>query len=284
MQPQPKDQTAARERRAVSTDRSAFGPVNFAPSTSHLRPPHGAGAHASPGRILVVEDASHAQPIRRTLEEQGYHTHVVGSALQCEELDLYGRFDAILMDAVLPDSDGVDLCRHLRQRKIAAPILVLSKTGSIADAIRALDAGADAYLTMPLHSEELLARLRGYLRRSKVPTGADIQSGDLVMNLVEHRVTVADTPVTLTAKEFALLHYMMRNPRKLLSRAMLIENVWEANYRPSSNVVDVYVSSLRRKVDRDPHRRRIETVVGSGYRFIDLAAKPEARISSAAAG
>ena len=104
------------------------------------------------------------------------------------------------------------------------------------------------------------------------------------MKLDEHRVTLADVLVPLTSKEFALLHYMMRNPRKLLTRAMLIESVWDTNYIVGSNVVDVYVSSLRRKVDPDPHRRRIETVIGSGYRFVDLVTKPEAQMSSASAG
>ena len=264
----------ARQHGPVSIGRREFGSATFAPSASNLRSPQplsGAGSSAPPGRILVVEDRSRAQPIQLSLEEHGYRTHVAGSALECEGLDFTARFDAILLNAVLPDCDGVDFCRRLRQHDIGTPILVLSTVDSIAAKVRVLDAGADACLTVPLQTEELLARLRSCLRRFKVVTGTVIRSGDLVMNLEEHRVTLADVLVTLTSKEFALLHYMMRNPRKLLTRAMLVESVWDTNYIAGSNVVDVYVCSLRRKVDRDPHRRRIETVIGSGYRFVDNA-------------
>jgi DNA-binding response OmpR family regulator len=177
--------------------------------------------------------------------------------------------DLIILDVMLPDGDGVELCRQLRRQKITTPILMLTVLGAITDKVAGLDAGADDYLTKPFQLDELLARLRSLLRRSQALEGSTLQSGELVMDLQEHQVTLDGTRVKLSAKEFALLEFMMRNPRKLLSRAMISESVWDMNYESSSNVIDVYVSSLRRKVDRDSQKPRIETVIGSGYRFLD---------------
>ena len=172
---------------------------------------------------------------------------------------------------VLSDRDGVSLCRSLRRQKVTIPILMLSAPTSTEHKISCFDAGADDYLTKPFQLDELLARLRSLLRRSQAVEGAVLRSGDLVMNLLERQVTLGEDTVKLPAKEFELLEYMMRNPRRLLTRAMISESVWNMNYEPCSNVIDVYVSSLRRKVDRDPAHRRIETVIGSGYRFLDHA-------------
>jgi DNA-binding response OmpR family regulator len=170
---------------------------------------------------------------------------------------------------MLPDGDGVELCRQLRRQKVATPILMLSALSSTEDKVAGLDAGADDYLTKPFQLDELLARLRSLLRRAQATEGAMLRSGDIVMDLHERRITIRGATVKLSVKEFALLEYMMRNPRRLLTRTMISESVWDMNYEPSSNVIDVYVSSLRRKIDLDAKLPRIETVIGSGYRFID---------------
>lgn len=222
-------------------------------------------------RILLIEDnAKLANTIKAALEQQGFAVNVASTAAEGDEMAIVDHSDVIILDLMLPDRDGVDLCRHLRRQKVATPILILSVLGSTEDKVAGLDAGADDYLTKPFEMDELLARLRSLLRRAQATEGAVLRSGDLVMDLHEHRVTLRGEAVKLSAKEFALLEFMMRNPRKLLTRAMISESVWEMNYESSSNVIDVYVSSLRRKVDRDPAHRRIETVIGSGYRFLEM--------------
>lgn len=221
-------------------------------------------------RVLLVEDnAKLAQTIKTNLEQQGYSVDVARNAAQGDELAVVEHHDVILLDVMLPDGDGVELCRQLRRQKVAAPILMLTALGTTEHKVAGLDAGADDYLTKPFQVDELLARLRSLLRRSQSTESAVLRAGDLVMNLWERRVSVDGSPVTLSAKEFALLEFMMRNPGRLLTRTMISESVWDMNYESSSNVIDVYVSSLRRKVDRGPTKRRIETVIGSGYRFLD---------------
>jgi DNA-binding response OmpR family regulator len=223
-------------------------------------------------RILLVEDnLKLAETIKTSLAQQGYSVAVAHSAAEGDEVAVVEHFDVIILDVMLADRDGVELCRHLRRQKVTTPILMLTVLSSTEDKVAGLDAGADDYLTKPFQLDELLARLRSLLRRSQATEGAVLRSGDLVMDLHDHQVTLVGAAVKLSAKEFALLEYMMRNPRKLLTRAMISESVWDMNYEPSSNVIDVYVSTLRRKIDLDPERPRIETMIGRGYRFLDHA-------------
>jgi DNA-binding response OmpR family regulator len=221
-------------------------------------------------RILIVEDHSRlALTIKGSLEQHGYAVDVAGTASEGQALALAVRHDAIILDVTLPDRDGVELCRQLRRQKIAAPIVMLTELAATADKVAGLDAGADDYLTKPFQLDELLARLRSLTRRSHAKTGTTLRSGDLVMDLDAHQATVGGANVRLSAKEFALLEYLLRNPRLLLTRTMIARNVWDMNYQSGSNVIDVYVSALRRKIDRGRRRSRIQTVIGSGYRFID---------------
>jgi DNA-binding response OmpR family regulator len=230
-------------------------------------------------RLLLVEDNPKlAETTKVSLMQQGYVVDVAHSAAMGDELGVVERYDAIILDVMLPDGNGVELCRQLRRQKVTAPILLLTVLGSTEDKVAGLDAGADDYLAKPYKLEELLARLRSLLRRSQATEGATLQSGDLVMDLHERRASLAGVALKLSAKEFALLEYMMRNPRRLLTRTMISESVWDMNYESSSNVIDVYVSSLRRKIDRGS-TKHIETEIGSGYRFVDTAesSEPSAR-------
>jgi two-component system copper resistance phosphate regulon response regulator CusR len=227
-------------------------------------------------RILLVEDNPKlVETVETSLAQQGYTVDVARSAAEGDQLAVE-HHDLIILDVMLSGGGGVELCRKLRRQKVAAPILMLSVLDSTGDKVAGLDAGADDYLTKPFQVDELLARLRSLLRRSQAMEGAVLRSGDLVMDLHEHQVTLGGAAVKLSAKEFALLEYMMRNPRRLLTRTMISESVWDMNYESSSNVIDVYVSSLRRKVDRGSQPPRIETVIGSGYRFVDQPEPSEA--------
>ena len=175
----------------------------------------------------------------------------------------------IVLDLMLPDGDGLEICRNLRRRKVTVPILILTALSSTEDKVAGLDAGADDYLTKPFKFAELHARLRSLLRRSQASAGAVLESGNLRLDLQQRRVAIGGELVRLSAKEFALLEYMLRNTGKLLTRSMISESVWDMNYESNSNVIDVYVSSLRRKIDKGSPTSRIETVIGSGYRFLD---------------
>lgn len=221
-------------------------------------------------RILLVEDnAKLARTLKLGLEQQGYSIEIASDAIAGDETAMVSHFDVIVLDVMLPGRDGLQLCRQLRRQGQTTPILMLSVLNSTEDKVAGLDAGADDYLSKPFQMDELLARLRSLLRRSQATEGSELRAGDLVMDLREHRVSVAGTDVKQSAKEFALLEYMMRNPRRLLTRSMISESVWDMNHESSSNVIDVFVSSLRRKVDRGTTPHRIETVIGSGYRFLD---------------
>ena len=225
-------------------------------------------------RILLIEDNRKlSQAIQVCLEQHGYCIDTAMTFVEGDEVAFTERHDVIIVDVKLPDGDGVELCRRIREHRIGTPILILSVLATTADKVRGLDAGADDYLTKPFQTAELLARLRSLLRRSQAIEGGILQAGDLKLNLIERMVYIADEPVRMSSKEFALLEYLMRNPRKLLSRTMISESVWDMNYEPSSNVIDVYVSSLWRKIDKGPVRH-IETVIGSGYRFL---ADPEVK-------
>lgn len=168
---------------------------------------------------------------------------------------------------MLPDRDGVDVCRNLRRRCVDTPVIMLTALSGTEDKVAGLDAGADDYLTKPFEFEELLARVRAMLRRGEAIEGRSLECDDLTLDLYTRSAKRADQEFELSNKEFGLLEYLMRNPNRVLSRTQITEKVWDMNYEPGSNVIDVYISSLRKKIDRGFERELIHTIKGAGYRF-----------------
>ena len=219
-------------------------------------------------RVLVVEDnPKMAAGIQRGLRENGYAVDVSHSGFEGEDLAATGEYDAIVLDLMLPDRDGVEVCRSLRRRSVGVPVLMLTALSGTDDKVAGLDAGADDYLTKPFEFEELLARLRALLRRGDPSEGRTLRCDDLELDLYTRQATRQDTTVELSNKEFALLEYFMRNQNRVLSRIQIGEKVWDMNFEPGSNVIDVYISSLRKKIDRGFERELIHTIKGAGYRF-----------------
>lgn len=219
-------------------------------------------------RVLVIEDhPKMAGGIQKGLAEFGYCTDLAAHAHRGEQLATAEPYDVIILDVMLPDGDGVNVCRNLRQRGISTPILMLTALGSTADKVAGLDAGADDYLAKPFDFEELVARVRALMRRHTSAESAVLRHDDVEMDLATHHVTRAGQTIDLRRKEYMLLEYFIRHPHCVLSRAMIGQHVWDMNFNPFSNVIDVYVSALRRKIDKPFSKPLIHTVVGAGYRF-----------------
>jgi heavy metal response regulator len=217
-------------------------------------------------RILVVEDQRKmAQFIKKGLNEAGYSVDVAESSAAAESLASENPYDLVILDVMLPDQNGLDTARHLRADGYVEPILMLTALGSTKDKVHGLDAGADDYLTKPFAFEELLARVRALLRRKSSTADSKLTFSDIEMDLLSRRVFRAGTEITLTAKEFSLLEYLMRNADRPVSRTAISEHVWDMNFDSDSNVIDVYINILRKKIDVPFKTKLIHTVVGVGY-------------------
>jgi two-component system OmpR family response regulator len=218
--------------------------------------------------VLVVEDdVKMAALIRRGLIEQGV---AVDLAPTGEEALIKGgsvAYDAVVLDVILPGIDGFETCRRFREDGVWAPVLLLSARGAVEDRVAGLDGGADDYLTKPFSFAELLARLRALIRRGQSERPAVVEVGDLRLDPATHQVWRRDTEISLTAKEFALLEAFMRRPGHVLTRLQLLEQAWEYEYEHRSNVIEVYVRYLRKKIDQPFGVRSIETIRGAGYRL-----------------
>lgn len=217
-------------------------------------------------RILVVEDEKKvASFIKRGLEEEGF---TVDAAFDGEE-GLYmaetNSYDLILMDVMLPKMDGLTVVQKLRERKITTSVLCLTAKDTVDDIVSGLNSGSDDYLTKPFAFAELLARVRALLRRGSQDRGAELTFADLRLDPVAHKVWRSNKELDLTAKEYALLEYFMRNPHQILTRTMIAEHVWDYTFDSFTNIIDVYVNYLRKKVDRDFDKKLIQTVRGVGY-------------------
>jgi DNA-binding response OmpR family regulator len=217
-------------------------------------------------RLLIVEDQKKMVGfLKKGLSEAGYQVDVAQSGESAESLAAANEYDLIILDVMLPDQNGLDTARHMRADGYEGPILMLTALGGTKDKVHGLDAGADDYLTKPFAFDELLARIRALLRRREPGAGTKLRFSDLEMDLVSRRVTREGKELLLTPKEFALLEFFLRNPNRPLSRTMIAEHVWDIHFDSESNVIDVYINMLRKKVDHPFKAKLIHTVVGAGY-------------------
>jgi two-component system, OmpR family, response regulator len=219
-------------------------------------------------RVLVVEDdLKMASLLRRGLLEEGLAADVARTGDDALWMAEATEYDAIVLDVMLPGTDGFEVCRRLRESGRWSPVLMLTARDAVEDRVAGLDAGADDYLTKPFSFAELLARLRALARRAPLERPTVLEAGDLRLDPATRRAWRGDVEIGLSAKEFALLETFMRRPGEVLSRYQLLEHCWDYGYENRSNVVDVYVRYLREKVDRPFGRSSLETVRGAGYRF-----------------
>ncbi|HVZ39124.1 MAG TPA: response regulator transcription factor [Candidatus Kapabacteria bacterium] len=218
-------------------------------------------------RILVIEDEIKvASFIQQGLAEQAYIVDVAHDGVEGERLARENPYDLAIIDVMLPRKSGFAVCKSIREFEDAMPIMMLTALDSTDDKVQGFDAGADDYLVKPFEFRELLARLRALLRRrTDLATGKDISVDDLHLDMRSNVVTRGGRRIDLTAREYALLEFLMRNRRRVVSRAEIAERVWETSFDSESNVIDVYISFLRRKIDKEFPNKLIHTVVGMGY-------------------
>jgi len=218
--------------------------------------------------LLVEDDQSLAQYIVSQLEAAGHECVHCDNGEVALETARAGQFDIWIIDRMLPGRDGLSLLQARREEGDTTPALVLSALGEVDDRVQGLQSGADDYLVKPFAMDELLARLQVLLRRSAGPQAAtQLQVGELHMDLLQQTVTRADTSINLQPREYKLLEYLMRHAGQVVTRAMLLEHVWGYNFDPQTNVIDVHVSRLRQKLDKDFDTPLLHTVRGAGYRL-----------------
>jgi heavy metal response regulator len=219
-------------------------------------------------RLLVVEDEKKvARFVKKGLEEEGYAVDVAADGKTGLELALDRVHDLIILDIQLPKMDGLGVLNALRKEKVSIPVLLLTVRATIEDKVLGLDAGADDYLTKPFAFQELVARVRALLRRRAEIKQPVLQIADLTLDPARRTVFRGDQKVDLTTREFALLDYFMRNPDRVLTRTMISEHVWDYDFDSETNVIDVYVNYLRKKIDSGREQKLIHTIRGVGYRM-----------------
>ena len=217
-------------------------------------------------RILVVEDEKKvAGFIKKGLEEETYDVDVAYDGEDGLHLGSGGQYDLIILDIMLPKMDGLEVLSQLRDQGRDVPILLLTAKDAVDDRVAGLNKGADDYLTKPFAFSELLARVRVLLRRGKAEVKTTLQISDLTLDLVSHKVNRGGDEIELTGKEYSLLEYFMRNQEKVLTRTMIAEHVWDYNFDTFTNVIDVYINHLRKKIDKDRQSKLLHTLRGVGY-------------------
>lgn len=219
-------------------------------------------------RILVVEDERRlCNIVKRGLLEEGY---VVDTAYDGEDGEYLAEttpYDLVILDIMLPKKDGIEVCRELRLKKVNTPILMLTAKDTVDDRVKGLDAGADDYLVKPFAFNELLARIRALLRRDGFSKSPKLQVGDLVLDTLTREAWRRQRKIELTTKEYSILEYFMRHPDMVITRTMIEENAWNYEFDSMSNIIDVYIRRLRRKIDEEGEDSLIQTVRGAGYRL-----------------
>ena len=219
-------------------------------------------------RILVVDDDRRlCTIIKRGLLEEAYAVDLTYDGEEGEYLAEVNPYDLIILDIMMPVKDGIEVCHDLHAKKINTPILMLTAKDTVEDRVRGLDTGADDYLVKPFAFSELLARVRALLRREGMSKSPELRVGDLVLNTLTRQVWRGQRPFELTTKEYVILEYFMRHPNVVVTRTMIEEHAWDYDFDSLSNLVDVYIRRLRRKIDDEGKDSLIQTVRGAGYRL-----------------
>jgi heavy metal response regulator len=217
-------------------------------------------------RILVIEDEKKvANFIKKGLEEEHYAVDTAYNGETGLYMTEVNEYDLVVLDLMIPKIDGLEVLKRIRGNKNSVPILVLTAKDTVEDIVRGLDLGCDDYLTKPFEFKEFLARIRALLRREKEEKEPALKIADLTLSLVTHKVMRKGKEIELTSKEYALLEYFMRNPDKVLTRTMISEHVWDYHFDSMTNVIDVYVNYLRKKIDKGFEPKLIHTIRGVGY-------------------
>jgi heavy metal response regulator len=231
--------------------------------------------------ILVVEDeVKITRFIKKGLEMEHYTVEVAYDGETALELAEINNYDLVILDIMLPKMDGVEVCKKLREKKIETPIIMLTARNTVEDRIRGLDAGADDYLVKPFAFGELVARIRALLRREKTVSATKLQVGDLMLDPATHEVFRGTKEIQLSGKEYRLLDYMMRRPGHVCTRTMIGEHIWGYNFTDDSNVIDVYISYLRRKIDSGFPSKLIHTVRDVGYKIQDKSTAASRKLTN----
>jgi len=217
-------------------------------------------------KVLVVEDEQKvANFLKKGLKEEQFVVDVAYDGLEGEVMALENEYDLILLDVMLPGKDGVAILETLRSKQLDVPIIMLTAKDMVVDKLKGFEAGCDDYIPKPFSFEELLARIRAVLRRHSSAGSNVLTFADLTLDLISHKVIRGGKEIELTAKEYSLMEYLMRNPERVLTRTMITQHVWDYNFDSFTNVIDVYVNYLRNKVDRGFSQKLIHTVRGVGY-------------------
>jgi DNA-binding response OmpR family regulator len=221
-------------------------------------------------RILVVEDEpAIADFLRRGLQAEGYSVDCALDGIEGERRALSGEVDLVILDVMLPERDGMDVLDKIRSRKPALPVIMLTARGQVEDKVSALDSGANDYVTKPFSFDELAARVRAHLRSPEQGRATELSVAGIRLDFLTRRVERAGMPITLSAREFELLAYFMRHPGQVLSKQQILSAVWGYDFDPGTNVVEVYVGYLRRKLAANGGPAPIETLRSVGYRLVD---------------
>ena len=217
-------------------------------------------------RILVVEDEKKvAKFLQQGLEEEHYSVDIAYDGERGAFLASSEAYDLVVLDILLPRKDGVRIVKELREKRLSVPVLMLTAKSAVEDRVEGLDSGADDYLTKPFAFSEFLARVRSLLRRGASEKSTTLKVADLQLDTVTHKAKRGEKIIDLTAKEYALLEYFMRNSNRVLTRTIIAEHIWNYNFDTGTNVIDVYVNHLRGKVDGDEEKKLIHTIRGVGY-------------------
>ena len=221
-------------------------------------------------KLLLVEDEPQiANLVKAGLEREGYAVDWVADGIAGEKrIELYhGEYDLVILDLMLPGKNGIDICKHVRTKGVTIPILVLTAKSYVDDKVSALDSGADDYLTKPFDFKELLSRIRTLLRRPKEQMAMELRCDDIILNPGSRKVSLNGKEIKLTLKEFGILEYLMRHPSKVVTRDDILFSVWDFHFDSFSNVVDVHINHLRKKINRGKKKNFLETIRGVGYRI-----------------